>query len=230
MRPWVLLVPVLWACGEVADRSVDDAHGDGLEADSASDATTPEADAASDATTLEADMSDGVTLDAEANADASADLMDGEPPEPIPLVDAAAWGPAPLAQDPFAAARPADATCAEGGLRAEAGTLEIDTRLCNWPTLTQPLLAPVAADASVEVIFWFGPALAPEAGEAVTELRFGDEVIWHKTFTVPNIGGFVIETVTPPRAFAQGEAALFHLHNHGANTWNLASVSLVGSL
>lgn len=60
-------------------------------------------------------------------------------------------------------------------------------------------------------------------------MRFGGELLWQKTFAIPSTGGFVIQNVTPPRAFAAGEQVLFHLHNHGANTWNLASVAILGS-
>lgn len=226
MKPWLLPCLGLLACGEVVELPTLDVHP---EASGGEVSDSDEGDAFGADTTSDTD--DEAARDVA--HDAATDGIDGavdEPPEPIALVEAALWVHAPPAEDPFAAARPAEVVCDDAGIVTEAGTLEIDTGKCNWPTLVQPLLAPVAVDATIEVVFWFGPTLAPEPGEARVELRFEGEPIWHEVFAVPNVGGFVIETVSAPRAFEAGEAALFHLHNHGANTWNLASVALVGSL
>ena len=161
--------------------------------------------------------------------DAALEIDVEEEPTYIPLVDPALWALVPDERDPFFAQRPEGNVCAPEGLLTEDGRLEIRTGLCNWPTVEQPLLAPVAATDELEIIFFFGPVLGPEAGEAAIELRFGDDIIWQKTFVTPSTGGFVPHYVTPTRAYAAGEPVTFHLHNHGANTWNLASIAILGS-
>lgn len=226
MKPWMLHCLGLLGCGGVADLPALDARP-GTTGAEVADSVEEDAPGADTTSVMDDEAIHDVTPDAAADG---IDGDPGEPHEPIPLVEAALWAHAPAAEDPFSAARPAEVRCDDAGIIAEAGTLEIDTGRCNWPTLVQPLLAPVAADATIEVVFWFGPTLTPDPGEAHVELRFGGEPIWQKVFTTPNTGGFVIETVTPSRAFEAGETALFHLHNHGVNTWNLASVALVGSL
>ncbi len=207
----LLLGVVLLACGE-----------DAAPAETADDGTaTPETSEIVEAS--EAEIVETREVDATVEIDIE--------PEPVyvPLVDPTLWTLVPDERDPFFAQRPEGTVCAPEGLLTEDGTLEIRTGACNWPTVEQPLLAPIVMGDELEVIFFFGPVLGPEEGQAVIQLRFGDDVIWDKTFALPTTGGFVPYYVTATRAYAAGETATFHLHNHGANTWNLASIAILGS-
>lgn len=201
---------VLTACGEATLDPID-THGASDVRDTSVERDTEAPDVAPE------------TVEVDAAQDAEPEFI-----EPTPLVDSTLWVRVPDAEDPFFSQRPAGLLCDEAGILQEAGTLEIKTELCNWPTLEQPLMADVAASDTLEVIFFFGPLLG-EAGEALVEMHMGGEMLWQKTFAIPSTGGFIIQNVTPPRAFSAGEQVLFHLHNHGANTWNLASVSILGS-
>jgi len=216
-----LCVSLAWltACGDSGRAVPDGMQRDGAEVPDAADVV--EADRAGDGASAAPDLAIEVAPDGVA--------AEIDTPVAVPLVNETLWVRVPDAEDPFFAARPAGLVCDPTGILIEAGTLEIKTGLCDWPTLEQPLLADVAASDTIEVIFFFGPLLAPEPGQALVEMRFGGELLWQKTFAIPSTGGFVIQNIIAPRAFAAGEQALFHLHNHGANTWNLASVAVLGS-
>ncbi len=231
---------VLTACGDAAVGATDTSlPPDAVDARDTALVSETAGDGVGDAVEVPevAEVSDAVEVPEVAEvSDAAEDAIHGleilpevEPPAPIPLVDVTLWRLVPDAEDPFLAQRPVGLVCDETGIVTEAGTLEIRTELCDWPTLEQPLLVDVAAADTLEVIFFFGPLIAPEPGAALVEMRLGGQVLWQKTFAIPSTGGFVIQNITPPRAFTAGEQVLFHLHNHGANTWNLASVAILGS-
>lgn len=173
------------------------------------------------------DADSAVTTDDGAAVTSDAVAAETDEPSPIPVVDAAAWVQVAADDDPFSAQRPEDVACDPEGIFLEAGTLEIDTSMCDWPTLEQPLLEPIEAGTTLEVVFWFGNLLSPEPAEGLAELRFGGDTVWQLRVPIPHRGDFIIDRVIADRDFAAGEPVLFHLHNHGANTWNLASVDIV---
>jgi hypothetical protein len=169
----------------------------------------------------------------EADADvADADVVEVAEPDtaeavPVPIVEAAGWVRLDDAADPYLSERPADlAPCREEGVITEAGTLEVDTGKCDWATFTQAALRRVEATDHLEIVGWYGNLIAPEPGEGRLVLRIGDRELWDKRVTIPSNGGFILERVVLDGPIEAGTPLLFHVHNHGANTWNLASIDI----
>lgn len=155
------------------------------------------------------------------------------PREPRALVNPFDWTALGAADDPFADHRPDDAACPEaswgGEPFAEQYALEVQTGPggCGWLSARQPILSAVAAGDMIRIRVWHF-ALEPEApgerAEAHVALALGGEVIWQRRVPIPGEGGLLLDTVAAPRTLAAGAPLVFHLHNHGANTWNLLEV------
>ena len=148
--------------------------------------------------------------------------------EAEPLLLADGWQLTPEEDDLYAERRPAGQVCARGGVEVEAlgedTTLSVRTGLCNYPTLSQPLLLGLEPDDRVEVSLWHFELSAPEPGEAYASLGWVGERRWETRVPVPAEAALVREQFVVPEAVEAGSEVQFHLGNHGANSWNLISV------
>jgi hypothetical protein len=158
--------------------------------------------------------------------DAGSGEMSNENADPA-LVTASAWAFASDDDDPFAHHRAEDASCSAVGWGVEAGSLEVDTGACRYLVVEQPLLRGVAEGNPVEVTLWHQSLHADEDAVGHAALAVGGTLLWEREVNIPSPPGIYTDEVLAPRALAAGESVVFHLHNHGANTWNLASVALV---
>ncbi len=149
------------------------------------------------------------------------DELDGGPG---PLVDVEAWSPSPASADPLAAHRPLELLCPAAAWKPEFGSLEVDTGQCNYLSVEQPLLRDVPAGAPVVVNLWHQALHAELDALGHVALVVGDTLIWERTVAIPGPAEVWSDEVLAPRDLLAGERVVFHLHNHGANTWNLGEV------
>ena len=143
------------------------------------------------------------------------------------LVENGAWQQLDAAEDPFAEHRPDVFDCPPEQITLEGSVLEIDTGTCNYASLTQPLLTEVQpcdtlqAVITHEALFDVMPAIAHVAILMDGQLVFDEEI------PIPSPSGLLTPTWQVPQGAAAGAPVVFHLHNHGVNTWNLLSVNTV---
>ena len=148
--------------------------------------------------------------------------------EPAPLVDHEAWTPADPAADPWADHAPAVLDCSplswgaedEGGLPA----FGVDTAACNFLAVVQPSLAAIAAGDSVSVRLWHYDLYAGEVAEGHAGLSLGGQVLAEFTVPIPRDAEMLTALVPIDEDVPAGTEILFHLHNHGANSWSLVDV------
>ena len=95
---------------------------------------------------------------------------------------------------------------------------------CHYLAAGQPLLRDVPDGAPIAVQRWHQPLHADPAAEGHLALAIGGEVIWERTVAIPAPYAVIRDLVAAPRAQLAGETVVFHVHNHGANTWNLGAV------
>ena len=156
-------------------------------------------------------------------------VVDTDAPLPagtFQLVDPVAWTLLEAAEDPFVDHRPADPACEASALEVEDDYLEIDTELCGYASAQQPSLAAVAAGETVTTLLYHNALSAPEVAEAHAAVTFGGELLWERYIPIPS-GAEVYTIETPvPADRPIGTPLVFHLHNHGANTWNLVYVEV----
>ena len=149
----------------------------------------------------------------------------------ITLTSATAWQPVATADDHWrseaadVAALPEASTCAADALLTESEILEINTGICNWVTLRQPLLDEIRAGETVRLLFWHLYLYASPPAQGVAELRIDGEQFWRLDVPIPHA-----ETVYKPkwiaaRSFAKGSIVELHVHNHGTNSWRLLDLT-----
>jgi hypothetical protein len=150
------------------------------------------------------------------------------PPAGTALTDPLAWvedraaDPAPE----HAAVHPDGAApCPPGAFEEELGGVEIDTGTCGYVVLSQPLLAPIRGRGRVDLLAWHNDLAALEPGEAHLLLTLDGAAILDAVVPIPSEADVWSETLDAPRAEA-GAPVVIHLHNHGANTWNVNALVL----
>lgn len=172
-----------------------------------------------------ADASPASSTDAtvtDAASDTGADIPFEDPL--TPLVDHTQWQQLDAAADPFPGHRPTELECSEAGIYNEDGYLEIDTGSCNYVSVSQLTLADVVPGETLEASLWYGPLIAEGAFEAHAAIVLDGEVVWERQIPIPNPGGLAVATFAPERSYPAGTPIVFHLHNHGLNTWTLVYI------
>jgi len=159
--------------------------------------------------------------------DGDADTFDEfvPPPELVLLMDHDLWEEVPLSEDPYADHQPEEILCNPEAIYLEERTLEVDTGLCNYVSLRQPMVEAVEVGDTIEIAYWHGPLISAEIAEAHTAIMLGDEVLWERTIAIPHPGNFFFEEIQLRHHIPAGTRLLFHLHNHGINSWMLAYVA-----
>jgi hypothetical protein len=153
--------------------------------------------------------------------DESGGPLDGDP---IALIDHSDWIETPATDDPLADHRPPNVQCG-GGWLVEGARLEVDTGLCNYLSLSAPLLAPIEAGDRLQIRLWWSQLAAIEPAEAHVALTLEDDMLWDLRVPIPGDADAVDVSFDAPRSYSAGSDVHFHLHNHGSNNWSFAGLS-----
>lgn len=147
-------------------------------------------------------------------------------PKTAPLAEKQAWLPVDAPVDPLAPHRPTEVDCPRGGWRVERQGFEINTMACNYAMFGQPTLIPIEPGDRVFAVLYHFDLMAKEPATAHVALLLGDRVVWEQRIEIPGKANvYNIEWTADFKAPA-GTPVFFHLHNHGQNTWTLASVEI----
>jgi hypothetical protein len=157
----------------------------------------------------------GVGSACSANPPAEAD---GGPDE---IVNQAAWVLTnDSALDPFPSHRPVTVMCIPGSVSLETGNVyEIDTGLCNYVVLTQPLLADVNNGNAIDVEFWHFELANFEPATAHVAIAIGGDIVWEIEVSVPHDADSYEARWLAVRDYPAGTPVTIHLHNHGINNY-----------
>ncbi len=150
-------------------------------------------------------------------------------PEPhSPLVDHQDWVEVSASEDPFQD-RPDKIDCHHLSWQYEyigESSLEVSTAFCSYLSAEQPSLLAVRAHDVLELRLWHSDLDAPEPAEAHAALSIEDELVWEDYVPIPTDSAMMTARIEQHSAFEQGARVVFHLHNHGSNTWNLLDVAV----
>lgn len=157
--------------------------------------------------------------------------QDEPEPEPVPVRLAVAEGWVRItdpAKDVFADERPADATCDDAGYLVEPVTqvFEVKTDVCDFLTVRQGTREPLAPGDVVTIAAFHEELAAPSPGEGYLGLAIDGAVVWEVRVAIPGEAGELGGEVMIDRALPAGTEMQFHVHNHGANAWELRSVTV----
>jgi len=144
------------------------------------------------------------------------------------LVDPTRWVLVDPLDDPFDD-RPAIVECPTGSylaidLAGEAA-FEVETGKCNYLTVGQPSLVEVRAGDRIHLRIWHFDLTAPEAAEAHAAIAMNGGTVWEATVAIPAAGQLISTDWYAAETLSAGTVIHFHLHNHGANSWNLVELS-----
>lgn len=147
-------------------------------------------------------------------------------PGPRVLLPAAAWQPVEGGDHPFGPG-PEGEECPPTAYGAESGFFEVETDRCAWAIFSQPLASAAQAGEPIEFVAWHLDLWAQVEAEARVVLQIGDEVLWDETFAIPGPEGIEKFEQALTADHPAGEAAWWHIGNHGYNSWRLGDVEVV---
>ena len=144
-----------------------------------------------------------------------------------PLVLLSDWSSVSRDEDPFVTDAAAAPACVGPGFVVESGTnwLEVDTGLCSWVTLRASARSAVSSGQQLQLTVSHYDLNAAMPAEADLALRFEDCDAWSTTIPIPSPAKVDKEQFASPCALSEGGTVLFHLNNHGQNTYQLQDLS-----
>jgi len=139
------------------------------------------------------------------------------------LVTSDNWSLVSPDDDPFAAVR--GEPCQDPAAFAVEGTaIELDTEVCGVISVTQPSIVPVDTGDTVVVFITHASLVADEPGEGLVGIALDGEVVWSEPVDIPSNSGVVEGEWVATRDLPVGSEVVFHVDNHGANSWTLVEV------
>jgi hypothetical protein len=160
-----------------------------------------------------------------ADGDSETAETTGTTGEFVSLIDHELWAPLGTADDPLADHRPAEVDCKIAGWYIENEFLEIDTNFCNYLALGQPSLAAITEGQRVRLGFYHFDLVAPEPALAHIAMLADGELLWEQEIAIPGAAWVYEIEFEAPFSAPAGADLVFHLHNHGQNTWALQALS-----
>jgi len=146
----------------------------------------------------------------------------GVPPgETVDLVVPEDWVESSAEADPFLDHRPAEVDCDPSGFHPEDGIFEIETELCAYASLVQGSRSDIAPGDTLSLLVFHSALAAPEPATAHAAIVLDGRVLWEEEIPIPAATEIYATEVTAARAVPQGSPIVFHVHNHGANSWKL---------
>lgn len=128
-------------------------------------------------------------------------------------------------EDPLADHRPSSITCGVAGWYLESEIIEIDTNFCNYLALRQDTLAAITEGSLVRLGFYHFDLVAPEPALAHVAVLVDGQLLWEQEIAIPGAAMVYALEFEAPFSAPIGAELVFHLHNHGQNTWALQAIS-----
>lgn len=136
------------------------------------------------------------------------------------------------ADDVFGGERPAGLVCdpvlgiTQEMLDAEL-VLELDTGFCDYATVRQPSLVALAAGDAVAIRMWHWDLTTPAPAQAHLALAIAGTVVWEELVPSPAAAALLEAELEITRDVPVGAELQLHVHNHGANSYDLVSLEVV---
>ncbi|MCP4873289.1 MAG: hypothetical protein GY898_31750 [Proteobacteria bacterium] len=148
---------------------------------------------------------------------------------PVWLVDHDDWAELGADDDPFDD-RLDDIECLETAWGYEfigEDAFEVRTNTCDYITVAQPSLAAGRVGDEMHLRLWHHQLTNFEEAEAHAAVSIGGELVWEVRHGIPGDSGMDSPYWDSETDFEAGDEVLFHLHNHGSNTWNFIELSVL---
>ena len=144
------------------------------------------------------------------------------------LVNPFGWNEADEQTDPFQDRRPSTWDCSPTAHFAEqlAGVwvYSIETGECDWLTITQPTAIELNPGDRVVANIWHFELVAPERAMAYLGFAIHDRILVDAEEPIPGPARRIELSFDVAERYPVGTPLLFHLNNHGANSWHIVEV------
>ena len=140
----------------------------------------------------------------------------------IDLVDPDGWKIVAPEDDPYFEERSEYETCNPLGITNEAGILEVQTDVCPFVTLWQPALADSKSPRVLTALTYHSALFSDPPGQGMMAIHVNEEKIWSVDVAIPGEADVYPEVFDEYPALSKGDRILFHVRNHGANSWKFA--------
>lgn len=145
------------------------------------------------------------------------------------LTDPTAWTHADDDDDPLPEHQPETRVCSPQPWHAVGRGIEADTGQCNYLSLTTALGHGFAKGDTIEIDVWWNALASVDPAQGHLALFVGGQPLWETHVDIPGPADSRSFEFTAAFDAAVGEDVLFHLHNHGFNTWTLARLAVLDS-
>lgn len=132
-----------------------------------------------------------------------------------------AWHALEAGADPLADHRPDPLHCAPDAWLDDGGWTEVRTEDCDYVALAQPSAAAIEPGDLLRVTIAWGRLFHPDPAEGHIALLVGDEPLVDRTVPIPAPAEAHTITWLADKPYAAATPIILHVHNHGANTWQL---------
>lgn len=158
-----------------------------------------------------------------------------EPPrEPgeYPLIDHSRWAVVAPDEDPFLRADSTIPEACEGStygaeLFGNEDVFSVDGLDCLYMTVEQPTLFAVRTGDRIRVRLWNFELTGRRGTTADLAISLNGQNIWEKQLPIPSRSGLTVEFVDVVLDAPADSPLLFHVENHGSNSYSLFEVTLL---
>ena len=147
-----------------------------------------------------------------------------------PLVKVFEWKGVPTRLDPFYTGDPDIRPCGllEVGPENLGGVwvYSVQTGECNWHTIAQPSVLPMVPGDLLQLRVWHFQLIADGPATAHVRLTVNGQLWASIDEPIPNIGRMIVVDMPVTESIPAGSEVVFHLDNHGINSWHLVDLIL----
>ena len=135
----------------------------------------------------------------------------------------------PFRSELFGHAHDPDAMCPGLPYREEYGGVEISTERCDEITLVQPSLVEISRGDELRILAWHSLLVSEDPGThvGIFMVAIGDHIMWSEQSDIPSEARSFDVTLQSQVDVRLGEPVRVHVHNHGANAWNLLAIEKI---
>lgn len=116
--------------------------------------------------------------------------------------------------------------CKRDAWYVEDQAIEVRTGPCRYASLEAAMTAPIPAQSRMRITFVWGALDSEVPARGHVALLAGDKILAEETVDIPGPAGASVNTIVTDEPITTGTPLVFHVHNHGANTWRLHDVSV----
>ncbi len=105
-------------------------------------------------------------------------------------------------------------------------SLEVRTDDCNYLVVEQTSIREALPGDELQFRLWHFDLVQFDPAEAHIGVQVDGRIVFEVTVPIPSSSEMISEEFAVQQAIPEGSPVVLHLHNHGANTWNMVEMSV----